>query len=142
MKNCNCQKIGAGAAFLTEVSTSPPLSGDGTAGSPLKLLQSYNPQAGNYTLIATDAGKAVIMNNSTNDRALTFPPGIFTIGDKGFIWKTGTGEITGTKGSGVTLVTALTGNVNFKLDGVSPYKIEWEYTDTDEFTIYGNIKAV
>ncbi len=105
----------------------------------------YNTQTSTaYTLVQDDRRKTTIMANGANPYALTFPPtaGIFEVGDNGISWKTGSGEITGTKGSGVTLDSALTGNVNFKFDIGAPFQIRWEVLATDTYQITGAIKAV
>lgn len=132
-----------GGGGLTAVTVLPPIAGNGQVSDPLKILQVYDDHTAEaHTLIASNAGQTVRMINGASAYALTFPPtaGIFETGDMGRAWKTGSGEITGTKGASVSFVTALVvSDSNFKFDGVSPYLVEWEVTDTNEYTIRGNI---
>jgi len=66
----------------------------------------FNAQAGAYTLVAADSGKLVTMS-SASAVALTLPPSVFAAGEQINVIATGagTGNITVTAGSGVTIVS-------------------------------------
>lgn len=88
----------------------------------------------------------VEFQNGSSDYAWTIPPDSsvnFPHGSWMILRKTGTGEITVTKGSGVTFRGVL-GNVNVKIDSEDGdgYYILIEKTDDNEWLLIGNIKAV
>lgn len=71
-----------------------------------KVNLAFNAQASAYTLVAADSGKLVTMS-SASAVALTLPPSIFAAGEQINVIATGagTGNITVTAGSGVTIVS-------------------------------------
>jgi hypothetical protein len=92
-----------------------------------------------YTLVLADAGKTINMNVSTAN-AITIPPNssvAFPIGTTINIVQTGTGQVTVTAGSGVTLNSR---NSNTKIaaqySGATIIKL-----DTNTWILIGDIKA-
>ena len=71
------------------------------------LITSFTPnsQAGNYTLVLTDKDAKIIRMTGSSSYALTVPPDVFTTNVMIPVIQTGTGTITITAGSGVTLNT-------------------------------------
>jgi len=60
-----------------------------------------NSQGGNYTLVASDAGKHISTTNT-----VTVPPNVFAVGDCISIYNNGSGTISLNRGSGVTMYFA------------------------------------
>ena len=91
-----------------------------------------------------DIANLVVFNNSTSDYNYTIPPAT-TVAFPKMSWieikKTGTGDITVVKGSGVTFAGPL-GDVNFKLDGEHGYSVFIRKIGTDLWEYSGSIKSV
>jgi hypothetical protein len=91
------------------------LSTDGTdlyidvAGGGDDTIVTANLQTASYTLVLTDAGKAVELNHATNPLVLTIPPAssvAFPTGTVIELVRVGAGTVTITPGSGVTIPNA------------------------------------
>jgi len=73
-----------------------------------------NSTAGPYTLIASDAGKLVVI---ANQGAVTVPASVFSAGQTITIYNNSTGTMTVASGAGVTMIKAGVGSTgNFTLD--------------------------
>ena len=81
-------------------------SGISDAKGNLRSIPQQNEQGSTHTLVAADAGKHILANNT-----ITVPPtsGIFSAGDAITIINTGTSNISIAKGSGVTMYNAADG---------------------------------
>ncbi len=81
-------------------------SGISDAKGNLRSIPQQNEQGSTHTLVAADAGKHILANNT-----ITVPPtsGIFSAGDAITIVNTGTSNISIAKGSGVTMYNAADG---------------------------------
>lgn len=94
---------------------------------------------------ALDEQNSVIeFQNGASDYAFTIPPdsGVdFPIGSWMIFRKTGSGEITLTRGSGVIFRGAL-GDINLKLSGEDGFSVYIEKTNNDVWLASGSVKAV
>lgn len=91
-----------------------------------------------------DASSVIEYVNGSSDFTYTLPQDsdvAFPIGSWIEIRKTGSGEITLTKGTGAVFRGAL-GNVNVKIDGSDGFSAFIEKTATDTWLINGSVKAV
>ena len=77
-------QTGNGGKYLTT-------SGTAASWSPINI--EINAKTGNYTLIASDAGKLITMN-SVDPKTITVPNGIFAVGQQIAITSLGTGVVT------------------------------------------------
>lgn len=108
----------------------------------------------NKIVIKSSAGGTASLNeqnaivefqNGSNDYAWTIPPNssvAFPVGSWMVMRKTGDGEITVTKGGGVTFRHENFGDNNVKLDGKDGYSVYIEKTGSDTWLLSGAIKAV
>ena len=96
------------------------------------------------TASLSDQNSTVEFQNSTSDYIYTIPPAssvAFPLGSWIICRKTGTGDITLARGSGV-IFRGVLGDVDVKLDGEDGFSAYLEKTATDTWLIQGNIKAV
>lgn len=96
------------------------------------------------TAALQDASSVIEYTNGASDYTYTLPQNsavAFPIGSWIEIRKTGSGEITITKGAGATFRGAL-GDVNAKIDGSDGYSAFLEKTATDTWLLSGSVKEV
>jgi hypothetical protein len=101
-------------------------------------------KSASHTAELADIYKVTEYTNSTNDYTQTIPPASsvnFPIGAWLEIRKTGTGEITIARGSGVTFRGVL-GDVNVKINGEDGFSVFLEKTATNTWLLSGATKAV
>ncbi len=97
----------SGAVTLSIDSTVATLTGsqtltNKTLTNPV-VTQTINAQTGTtYTLVLTDAGKLVQMNNA-GAITLTLPPSVFSVGQSIDVYQYGAGQVTFAQGAGVTI---------------------------------------
>jgi hypothetical protein len=96
-------------------------------------------KTGNYVL--ADGDRILSFNNSTTSYSLTLNTSI-TIGEEGEVDKSGTGEITITKGTSVVFKSDA-GDVNVKIDGdgTDSASLFWRKISSTTFKIWGNYKV-
>lgn len=102
--------------------------------------QSYSPtfSTNNYTLILSDEGKMLLLSNGATAGTLTVPPNssvAFPIGTVIDMTQTGSGQITVTPGSGVTINSA---------DSKTKFRVQYSgasliKTDTNTWILVGDI---
>lgn len=130
--------------FLSNVTSDSTLSGDGTASDPLGVVTSVTNKSASDTAELIDAFTVIEYTNSTNDYSFTLPQNsevAFPIGTHLEIRRTGSGEITITKGTGATFRGVL-GDVNVKIDGQDGLSVFIEKTATNTWLLSGAVKAV
>jgi hypothetical protein len=92
------QFIYYGGAWVEE---GPALQGKDGSWTTAQII---NNQSGNYTLVAGDVGKLVIMNTGTTSANLTVPPDLgLSGGNRIDFLQYGSGQVTVVGGSGVTV---------------------------------------
>ena len=98
-------------------------------------------KTGNAIASLDEAQKVVEFTNGASDYTYTLPQNsdvAFPIGSWMEIRKTGTGDITITKGTGATF-RGVEGDVNIKIDGEDGYSVFVEKTAINTWLISGNI---
>lgn len=101
-----------------------------------------NIQTGNYTAALDD--QIVEFNNGSSNFAFTLPPDsevAFPVGKIMAARKTGSGDITLTRGAGVSFRGVL-GDANAQIDGEDGFEVWFEHTATDVWLLTGSVKAV
>ena len=86
----------------TQTLTNKTISSGIITGSNVRVA-AVDEKTDNYTLVATDAGKLLSVNSSSN-LTITVPSGLFTTGDIIYLTRTGTGTVT-IAASGTTLTS-------------------------------------
>jgi len=129
--------IDSGVTVVSDNSVIATLSNSGTFIDRDQGNIRINTQTSDYTLVAADAGKMVLISSSS-PHALTVPPNssvAFLIGTAIDVAQTGTGAVTLTPGSGVTINSA-SGNLvtNGQYTACTLYK-----TGTNTWLAVGNL---
>lgn len=110
----------------------------------VSYLVGVTTKSASDTAALEDAEHIIEYTNGASDYAFTLPQNsdvAFPIGSWIEIRRTGSGEITITKGTGATFRGAL-GDVNVKIDGADGYSSFIEKTATNTWLISGSVKAV
>ena len=97
------------------------------------------------TAIIEEQNSVIEFQNGTSSYVWTIPPESsvdFPAGSWMILRKTGSGDITVARGSGVAFEHENFGNNNVKLDGQKGYQVFLEKTATDTWLLSGSIKAV
>jgi hypothetical protein len=139
--------VGSGATGDIEgVTAGTGLSGGGTSGT-VTVAFDYsvgnqaieNAQTASYTLVLSDAGKMVTMNNASANN-LTVPPNssvAFPVDSRIDVIQYGAGQTTIVAGSGVTIRSSGSKlKINGQYSGASLWK-----KDTDEWILIGDIAS-
>lgn len=106
-----------------------------------KLIVTNTKTASSHTLELADIFKELKFVNSSSDYLCTFPQFssvAIPVGAYGTGRKTGDGDITITRGSGVTFESAF-GNADLKLSGSNGFSFYWQCTAESTFLISGSV---
>ena len=97
------------------------------------------------TAVIGEQNSVIEFQNGAGNYAWTIPPNssvAFPVGSWMVLRKTGAGDITLTRGSGVAFQHENFGDNNVKLDGQEGYSVYIEKTATDAWLLSGAIKTV